>query len=42
MPSLPGFTFGDSHLFPWGVDAEEDEKEDGEAPERRATVAEEG
>ena len=41
-PPLPGFTFGDSHLFPRGVDAEEDEEEDGEAPERRATVAEEG
>ena len=38
----PGFAFGDSHFFPWGVDAEEDEKEDGEAPERRAAVAEKG
>ena len=39
---LPGFAFGGLHLFPRGVDAEKDEEEDGEAPERRATVAEEG
>lgn len=42
MRPLPGFAFRDSHLFPRGVDAEEDEEEDGEAPERRAAVAEEG
>ena len=39
---FPGFAFGDLHFFPRGVDAEEDEKEDGEAPERGASVAEEG
>ena len=42
MRPPPDFAFGDSHFFPRGVDAEEDEEEDGEAPERRATVAEEG
>ena len=39
---IPGFAFGDLHFFPRGVDAEEDEEEDGEAPERRAAVAEKG